>query len=50
MISFEEYERIYGLLGVKIDNAYGEAFYENMLHFYLRIRGKTPYIEIEAGE
>lgn len=30
-ISFEEYERIYGLLNVKIDNAHGEAFYEDML-------------------
>ncbi|MFA5895031.1 MAG: arginine--tRNA ligase [Candidatus Shapirobacteria bacterium] len=30
-ISLKEFNRVYDLLGVKIDYAYGEAFYENML-------------------
>lgn len=29
-ISFEEYDRIYSLLGIKIDEVHGEAFYEGM--------------------
>jgi len=30
-ISQKEFERIYGLLGVKIDNSYGESFYEEKM-------------------
>ena len=30
-ISLSEFDRIYSLLGVKIDNAYGESFYEGMM-------------------
>lgn len=30
-ISFEEYQKIYKLLGIEIDNTYPESFYENML-------------------
>ena len=30
-ISLEEFDRIYKLLGVTIDNAYGESFYENKM-------------------
>lgn len=30
-ISLKEFERIYNLLGIKIDYAYGESFYEKML-------------------
>jgi arginyl-tRNA synthetase len=30
-ISLAEFNRVYDLLGVKIDNAHGEAFFENML-------------------
>lgn len=29
--SMDEFKRVYDLLGVNIDNAYGEAFYEDML-------------------
>ena len=30
-VSLAEFDRVYELLGVKIDNAYGESFYEDMM-------------------
>lgn len=45
-ISLNEFQRIYDLLGVKIDEAYGESFYEEEMKEMLKNPDIIKYLEI----
>lgn len=48
-ISLKEFDRVYDLLGVKIDNALGEAFYENMLPGIVKLFRDKKLVEESGG-
>lgn len=48
-ISLTEFNRVYDLLGVKIDNAHGEAFFENMLPQIVEDLKKAGLTKVSNG-
>ena len=48
-ISLAEFERIYRLLGVKIDNVYGESFYENLMPEVIAEAKKKKVARLSEG-
>jgi len=48
-VSMTEFERIYEILGVKIDEVYGESFYENKMSEIIDLAKKTNLARISEG-
>jgi len=48
-LSMKEFQKIYSLLGIKIENAYGESFYENLMRDVIKEMKKKGVAEKGEG-